>query len=153
MTKPALLLQKLKSKSLEHVNCLRRRFAQREKEDIPELLKQGKRIQRQLQGSSSHQDEREEARIALRFSKLMMEGGVRDALQYLSKRQQTGLLSLNHIMTEDPTFSSRKTVREILKDKHTNGTTSYVPWTWKHCQPQNRYCHWSLLSIYSSSLH
>lgn len=39
MTKPALLLQKLKSKSLEHVNCLRRRFAQREKEDIPELLK------------------------------------------------------------------------------------------------------------------
>ena len=120
MTMPALLLQKpsAKSKSLDHVNCLRRRFALWEKGDILELLKEGKTIQRQLQGSRSRRDEREEARTAHRFSKLMMEGRVRAALRYLSKREHTGLLSLDQIMTEDPTSSSRKTVREILEDKH-----------------------------------
>lgn len=39
-------------------------------------------------------------------------------LSYLSKREQTGLLSLDQIMNEDATSSSTKTVREILEDKH-----------------------------------
>ena len=118
LTMPALQKPSAKSKSLDHVNCLRRRFALWEKGDILELLKEGKTIQRQLQGSRSRRDEREEARTAHRFSKLMMEGRVRAALRYLSKREHTGLLSLDQIMTEDPTSSSRKTVREILEDKH-----------------------------------
>lgn len=50
MTMPALLLQKpsTKSKSIDHVNCLRRRIALWEKGDIQKLLKEGKTIQRQL---------------------------------------------------------------------------------------------------------
>ncbi|MDA8002156.1 MAG: reverse transcriptase domain-containing protein, partial [Alphaproteobacteria bacterium] len=120
MTMPALLLQRpsVKSKSADHVNCLRRRFDLWEKGDIPELVREGLAIQRQLQGSRSHRDEREEAQIAHRFSKLMMEGRVKAALRYLSKRQHTGLLRLDQLMTEDTTSSSTKTVREILEDKH-----------------------------------
>ena len=72
-----------------------------EKGDIQELLKEGKIIQRQLQGTRSRKDDKEETKTACRFSKLLMEGTVRAALRYLSKREQTGLLSLDKIMTED----------------------------------------------------
>ena len=128
MTMPALLLQKpsTKSKSIDHVNCLRLRIALWEKGDMQELLKEGKTIQRQLQGTRSHKDDREETKTARRFSKLMMEGRVRATLRYLSKREQTGLLSLDRIMTEDPTSSSTKTVREILEGKHTDANPAYT---------------------------
>ena len=69
--------------------------------DIQELLKEGKIIQRQLQGTRSRKDDKEETKTARRFSKLLMEGSVRAALRYLSKREQTCLLSLDQIKTED----------------------------------------------------
>ena len=97
-----------------------------EKGDIQELLKEGKTIKRQLQDTRSCKYDKEETKTARRFSKLLMEGRVRAALRYLSKREQTGLLSLDQIMTEDPTSSSTKTVREILEGKHPDANLAYT---------------------------
>ena len=47
-----------------------------ENSDIPELLKQGKTIQR----NCKEQDDRKEAKTSCRFSKLMMKERVRAAL-------------------------------------------------------------------------
>ena len=77
------------------------------KGDIQELLKEGKTIQRQLQGTRSLKDDR-------------------DALRCLSNREQTGLFSLDQIITKDATSSSTKTVREILESKHPDANPPYV---------------------------
>ena len=116
MTMPALLLQKphSKSKSHEHISCLIRRMELWKRGDITELLKEGKLIQTHLRSSFGSHPNDDDEKLARTFSKLMMEGRVRAALRLLSMNNRTGLLSLDEIVSDNP----RKTVRDVLEDKH-----------------------------------
>ena len=55
----------------------------------------------------------DDAKVARKFSNLMMEGKVRAALQLLTKKTESGPLRLDDVAEE-----SGRTVRDILKDKH-----------------------------------
>ena len=115
MTMPALILQKphAKSKTRDHIACIHRRLALWEKGAIAELLKEGKAIQRSLLRSVREGCE-SVAKAARKFSKLMMDGKVRAALRLLTKKTQSGPLSLDEIVDD----RSGRTVREILEEKH-----------------------------------
>ena len=115
MALPALMLQKphAKSKVKEHITCLRRRLLLWEKGEIAELLKEGRVIQRSLQNSAPSRNAGEEAKVAHKFSDMMMEGKVRAALQLLTKEAGSAPLRLDDVVE-----GCGKTVREILKEKH-----------------------------------
>ena len=114
MTVPSLLLQKphAKSKMRDHISCLQRRLSLWEKGDILNLLREGRALQKSL--AHSPLPKRNDASMARRFSKMMMEGRVRAALKLLSNNPATGLLSLDEIVDA----TSGKTVRDVLEDKH-----------------------------------
>ena len=117
MTLPSLMLQKphTKSKTHVHISCLQRRLSLWEKGDIWNLIKEGRALQKSLARSRPPtRDTAHHASTSHRFSKVMMEGRVRDALKLLSDNSDSGLLSLNQVVDE----VSRKTVREVLEDKH-----------------------------------
>ncbi len=120
MTMPTLLLQKphSKSKSKDHITCLRRRLTLWENGDIAELLKEGKAIQNHVRTSSRRTDKINEARMARTFSKLMMEGKVRSAFRLLAKGGQSGILTLNQV-------STGKTVKDILEEKHPDANPTH----------------------------
>ena len=84
-----------------------------DKGDIEELLKEGRVIQRSIRGSKLARNPNDDAKLARKFSNLMMEGKVRAMLQLLTKETESWPLKLNDV-AED----SGKTVRDILKDKH-----------------------------------
>ena len=88
MTMPALLLQNphVKSKSQAHVSCLNCRLSLWKSGDIENLLKEGKLIQRHLPKlpSSSLSSNKDNPKLAHKFSKLMME--VRASLKLLSPK-------------------------------------------------------------------
>ena len=80
MTMPALLLQKpphSKSKTHDHILCLNRRIALWEKNDVAELLMEGKLIQSHLRSSFGGHPDEDKDKLARTFAKLMMEGRVR----------------------------------------------------------------------------
>ena len=114
MTLPALMLQKphAKSKVQEHTACLKRRMSLWEKGNIDELIKEGRAIQRSLL-SSRFPKIVDDAKVARKFSKLMMEGKVRAALKLLNNGTQSAPLMLDDVVEE-----CGKSVRDILKDKH-----------------------------------
>ena len=115
MTLPALLLQKphAKSKVQERIACLRRCLSRWDKGDIIELLKEGRAIQRSMRGLKLPRNTNDDAKVARKFSNLMMKGKVRVALQLLTKETGAGPMRLDDVVEK-----SEKTVRDILKDKH-----------------------------------
>ena len=115
MTLPALMLQKphAKSKVQEHTACLKRRMSLWEKGDIDELIKEGRAIQRSLLSSRPPKNVGDDAKVARKFSKLMMEGKVRAALQLLNNETRSAPLMLDDVVEE-----CGKSVRDILKEKH-----------------------------------
>ena len=115
MTFPALMLQKphAKSKVHEHIACLRRRLSLWENGEIAKLLQEGRAIQKSLQGSRLPKNAGDVAKVARKFSTLMMGGKVRAALQLLTKEVGSAPLRLDEVIDE-----CGRTVRDILKDKH-----------------------------------
>ena len=76
---------------------------------IPELLREGKAIQKSLKTSLSAR--RGEAKEACKFAQMMMEGRVKAALQHLT---ESGPLRLDEAVND----GSGRTVRDVLEDKH-----------------------------------
>ena len=113
-----LLLQKpsQKSKSRDHVAHLKRRLELWKCGDIQSLLQEGRCIQRYLTNRSRPSDE---GVIARNFGKMMEQGKVRNALQYLSRHTTGGVLSLDDLIP-GPDNELRST-RNILIDKHPAG--------------------------------
>ena len=117
MTLPSLMLQKphAKSKTHDHISCLRRRLSLWEKGDILNLLKEGRALQKSLARSQPpKRDTADDTSAARKFSRMMMEGRVRAALKLLSDNSNTGLLSLDETIDD----TSGKTVRDVLEEKH-----------------------------------
>ena len=119
-----LLLPHAKSKTRDHISCLKRSLELWEKGDLAKLLKEGKSIQNHLRVSSTRYDSLSDDRIARTFSKLMMEGRVRAALRLLVKDGRTGLLKLDQVIGAAE-GSTGKTVKEILEEKHPDANQAY----------------------------
>ena len=125
MTMPALLLQKpphSKSKTHDHILCLNRRIALWEKNDVAELLMEGKLIQSHLRSSFGGHPHEDKDKLARTFAKLMMEGRVRAALQLLTTNTHTGVLSLDELVCDN----RRKTVRDVLEEKHPDAKPAHI---------------------------
>ena len=93
---------------------LQRRFVLWEKADLNELLTEGRSIQRHLStmscsGMSTLQNK---ARLANKFSTLMLNGKVRSALRLLSQSNNSSFLSLHHML------ENGKSVKTVLLEKH-----------------------------------
>ena len=116
MTMPTLLLQKphAKSKTRDHITCLKRRLELWEKGDLAKLLKEGKSIQNHLRVFLTRDDSLSDDRIARTFSKLMMEGKVRAALRLLVKDGRTGFLKLDQVIGAAE-GSTGRSLRKSLK--------------------------------------
>ena len=114
MCLPLLVLQKphAKSKTKDHIMCLKRRLDLWEEGDFSMLLMEGKMIQRRL--NNTHRNMiNNDARIARTFAKLMNSGKIRAATQLLSRKPVKGTYNLDDEIND-------RTVREILKEKHPN---------------------------------
>ena len=122
MTLPTLMLQKphTKSKACDHISCPKPRLTLWEKGDIAELLQEGRAIQRSLNGL--RMDVKDDVAITRKFSKLMMEGRVRAALQLLNRENRSGPLSLDRVVSD----GSGRTVRDVLEDKHSDSESAHV---------------------------
>ena len=118
-----LLLQKpsQKSKSRDHVIHLNRRLELWRQGNISSLIQEGKCIQRYLVNRSRPPDDNV---IAQNFSKMMEQGKVRSALQYLSRNTTGGVLSLDDMIPTGPSNSEPelRSTRDVLQDKHPTGT-------------------------------
>ena len=66
-----------------------------------------------MRGLKLPRNTNDDAKVARKFSKLMMKGKVRAALQLLTKETGAGPMRLDDVVEK-----SEKTVRDILKDKH-----------------------------------
>ena len=99
-----LLLQKpsQKSKSRDHVIHLNRRLELWRQGNISSLIQEGKCIQRYLVNRSRPPDDNV---IAKNCSKMMEQGKVRSALQYLSRNSTGGVLSLDDMIPTGPSNS------------------------------------------------
>ena len=117
MTMPALQKPHAKSKTGEHITCLCRRLVLWERGDIEELLREGKVIQRQLPTSSSrgHADKD----TAHKFSNLIMNGKVRNALRLLTPNSNSGFLSLDQVT------AGGQSVKDILQEKHPDANPAH----------------------------
>lgn len=119
MMLPSLMLQKphARSKTKEHISYLQRRLSLWENGDISNLIREGRALQRLLTSfQPPKQATTDNSQIACRFSKMMMEGRIRAALNILSDNSDTGILCLDDIADD----ASGKTVRDVLEDKHPN---------------------------------
>ena len=114
-----LLLQKpsQKSKARDHVSHLKRRLEMWKEGNIQALLQEGRCIQRYLTKRPRPSDD--EA-IARNFGRMMEQGKVRSALQYLSRHSTGGILSLDDMIPTGSDDELRST-RDILKEKHPPG--------------------------------
>lgn len=97
----ALPLQKpsQKSKARDHVAHLKRRLEMWREGNIQVLIQEGRCIQRHLTKRPRPSDD--EA-IARNFGKMMEQGKVRSALQYLSRHTTGGTLSLDDMIPTGP---------------------------------------------------
>ena len=114
MCLPLLVLQKphAKSKTKDHIMCLRRRLDLWEEGDFSMLIMEGKMIQRRLNNTHRNIPSKDSC-IARTFTKLMNSGKIRAAIQLLSRKQVKGTYNLDDQIND-------QTVREILKEKHPN---------------------------------
>jgi hypothetical protein len=115
MILPTLVLQKphAKSKTHDHISCLRRRLSLWEKGEILNLLKEGRALQKSLiSPQPPKRNLADNAFTARTFSRMMIGGRVQAALKLLSSNSDAGLLRLDETVND----SSGKTVRDVLKE-------------------------------------
>ena len=88
---PPLLLQKphAKSKTKDHIKILTSRLAKWECGKVSELLREGEEIQKQLQGNTQQRSVAQEHKV---FAKLMMEGKISSAINFLGDKSKGGVL-------------------------------------------------------------
>ena len=85
--------------------------------DIEELYKECKYLQARMSGSHSTMDSEQ---ISCTFSRLMMLGKTKAALQYLFRKADEGVLKLDdHILSTNGDWSC--TVRKVLQELHPAG--------------------------------
>jgi hypothetical protein len=103
-----LLLQKphAKSKSKDHVECMKRRLSLWDAGNIKALLREGGTIQARLKSSKTFDDD---ATIARKFSAMMFKGNSRGAMRYVSDQTKGGVLQLN------------ENTKTLLAEKHPIG--------------------------------
>ena len=120
---PILLLQKPSrtSKSKDHMTHLQRRLDLWHKGELQALLNEGRCIQKHLRIGLRRSDD--EA-IAKTFRDLVLNGKVRDALHFLSRKTNGGVLQLDELIPDksDQGETVMRTVHDVLKDKHPPGT-------------------------------
>ena len=99
MTMPALLLQKphLKSRSTDHSECLKKRFALWSKGDIESLLQEGKTIQLRL---GRLQKPKGEGELARSFTKSLHVGNVKAAVKLITEEENSGSLPLSSMQPD-----------------------------------------------------
>ena len=121
MTMPALLLQKphKTSKAKDHVECLEWRMESWKKGDILMLLHEGRTIQSRL--LSSKRDIRAEAQTAPTFARLIHEGKIKQAIRLLTDQGSGEKLNLDDYVASTGGNEERKTVRQVLLEKHPKG--------------------------------
>ena len=111
-----LLLQRPhgKSKTQDHINCLKRRLPLWKEGKIEELLFEGRSLQQRLP-KLSYSPTQEES-LSRTFSNLVFQGKIHEAIQLLSEKGRGSVLHLNdHVIPSDP---SSPTVLSVLKSKH-----------------------------------
>uniref|UniRef100_A0A8D8WJ63 Reverse transcriptase domain-containing protein n=1 Tax=Cacopsylla melanoneura TaxID=428564 RepID=A0A8D8WJ63_9HEMI len=113
----AVLLQREKSvtKGSDIRRLLKKRLDLWREEKFDELLHEAQRCDRQL-GKNRNDSVDEEHRIRI-FTRLVLQGKLRDANRWITNRDQCGVLNL------DKKLSSGKTVLEVLQEKHPDSTT------------------------------
>ena len=131
MVMPHLLLQKSHhtSKAKDHVAQLERRLETWANGDLDQLLHEGRTIQKQL-SSGPNKTPSHDAKVAHRFSKLMMEGKVKAALRLITDQERGGLLPLDSVASSEGTTTN--TVRDILLEKH---PSAQPPFPSAICEP------------------
>ena len=120
MVMQVLLLQKPspRSKAKDHATCLRRRLEMWRNGDIEELYLECKCLQSRMTGPPLPIDNE---RISRTFSKLMMLGKTKSALQFLFRKADEGVLKLDdHLPSKKGTSC---TVHEALLELH----PTYLP--------------------------
>ena len=115
MVMQVLLLQKPSPHSIskDHTLCLQRRLELQKNRDIKEPFKEGQCLQARLCSSQPSHSSDQVSRI---FSKLMMLGKTKAALQYLFRNADKGVLNLDDFIE-----GKQDTVRNILEDLHPTG--------------------------------
>ena len=119
MVMQVILLQKPspRSKAKDHAVCLKRCLQMWRNEDIEELYKECKCLQARMSGSHPAVDSEQ---ISRTFSRLMMLGKTKSALQYLFRKADEGVLKLDdHIPFTNG--DRLRTVREVLQELHPTG--------------------------------
>ena len=111
MTMPALLLQKPhpKSRTTDHSECLKKRFALWSKGDIESLLQEGKTIQLRL---GRLQKPKGEGELARSFAKCLHVGNVKAAVKLITEEENSGSLPLSSMQPDG------RSVKEHLLQKH-----------------------------------
>jgi hypothetical protein len=122
---PILLLQKPSrtSKSKDHVKHLQRRMDLWREGSIEELLDEGKCIQKRLPKVTSSSDDESISRI---FRNIMLQGKVQNALNFLSRKTNGGVLRMDDLIPDslNDGESVMKSTRDILEEKHPTGKTA-----------------------------
>jgi hypothetical protein len=115
MSMPALLLQKphVKSKTKDHICCLRRRLELWKHGQITDLLNESRTIQARLQSKVNRKYS--DVSVPRLFAKNMMNGKVKTALKMLSSQIKAGVLNLEDTIQQQ---QHTTTVRQVLKEKH-----------------------------------
>ena len=119
---PALVLQKPihTSKSKDHTIHLQRRLDMWLNGEPCALVNEGKCIQKHLRTGAGWRDDDET--IARKFRDLILNGNVRDAMHYLSRKCDGGVLKLDEMIpdTKEGEDTIMRCVQVILKDKPTS---------------------------------
>ena len=113
-----LLLQKPSrtSKSRDHVECLERRLKSWKDGDIQTLLHEGKTIQHRLPTFHNTNPSTENSPVVRSFTKLMLEGKCKAAINLLTESTRGGCLKLDTIIPSE--HSKQVTVLDALLEKH-----------------------------------
>ena len=112
---PALLLQKphAKSKTKDHISCLKRRLELWHKGELEELVLEGRTIQQRLRKPAGVSGIKNLTRS---FSDLMFQGKTNAAVRLLLENENSNILDLNS--QSEPNNPESKSVLEELKEKH-----------------------------------
>ena len=120
MIMPALLLQKphKTSKAKDHILCLERRMRLWEDGDLDALLHEGHSIQDHFAVGPQSTSE---TQLAQTFARLTFQGKVKSAMRLLTRYSRGDKLNLDDLVPVSSTCGERRTVRDILLDKHPTG--------------------------------
>ena len=113
-----LLLQKppCTSKSRDHVECLEQRLKSWKDGDIQTLLHEGKTIQHRLPTFHNTNPSTENSPVVRSFTKLMLEGKCKAAINLLTESTRGGCLKLDTVIPSE--HSKQFIVLDALLEKH-----------------------------------